>query len=159
MQEVSPEGVGSLVEVLDQHGEVGMVMKVSLMAIEGVMAVKAPQSLAGGLAPREEAPKAIELVGPSSIASPGPSLKLSLLWTIKEHGSSLLDSMKAKELLLGTTLFADATLLRCMSIGKALACMYHCAIAISGSFLQDSGHHFYWMLIAWCCRWASVLKH
>lgn len=114
-------------------------MKVSIeMVIDeamSLMVAKVVQTLARGLTLIEEAPIAIEFVGPFTIALLGLAAQAFIpYWAIREDGTSLLDSMKAKGLLLGTTPPTDAMLLLCIPIEEALACMYHCVVRVSGTF-------------------------
>lgn len=136
MREAQSDGVGTLVDALNQHSEASIASKVSMeMAISeamSLMVVELLQALVVALALVEEMPIAIEPTGPSIVASLGSTAQaLTSCWLIREDGLSLLDSLKAKELMSSTTPHMDVTLPQCMSIEETLACMCHYAIRVS----------------------------
>lgn len=115
-EETRSGGVSTLAKAFDWHDKASIVMEIfPVMVIEEVESLtsrKALQAMLGVSVFVEDVPAAIESIGPSTIVSwVPPTRALAPRWVARVLSLSLMDSMKAKELLLGATPPADVMVL------------------------------------------------
>lgn len=161
--EIWSRSVSASIEASDQHGKVGAVMEASLALVveevKSLIVVEALQALLGSLMFLEELPATIESTSPTA-ASLVPSTRVfAPHWVTGEGSSSMLDCMKARKLLLGSTPPVYVIALWHMSMEEVLACIYHYIIGIYGISFEGRSHNLCYISTLLMLQQASMLKH